>query len=154
MDFVSAVKTIKAQRGVTNVFYAMLCDYGAFDDEERWVKGIVKQICEDGYATKLSQSPSTTEIADMMYKLTNQYGYDKNNVSNIFHKLALGLGVVKASFDWDKEFNAPASEPASLNPTQPNPTPVAQKSDFCPQCGTPYYKSYSAFCAICGRKRW
>lgn len=143
MDFVSAVKTIKAQRGVTNTFYAMLCDYGAFSEEERWVQGIVKQICEDGYVTKLSQSPSTTEIADMMYKFTNQYGYDKNNVSNVFHKLALGLGAVKASFDWDNDFNTSSSGSSSKK----------QKSDTCPQCGTPYYKSYSAYCHNCGKKR-
>ena len=148
MDFVLAVKTIKAQRGVTNTFYAMLCDYGAFSEEERWVQGIVKHICEEGYVTKLSQSPSTTEIADMMYKFTNQYGYDKNNVSNIFHKLALGLGVVKTSFNWDKEFNAFASKPSSSASS-----PITKKSNVCPHCGTPYYKSYSAFCAECGRKR-
>lgn len=143
MDFVSAVQTIKAQRGVTNTFYAMLCDYGAFDDEERWVRGIVKQICEDGYVTKLSQSPSTTEIADMMYKFTNQYGYDKNNVSIIFHKLALGLGVVKTSFGWEDEFNASSSSAVPKKPI----------NKTCPKCGTPYYKSISAYCYNCGRKR-
>lgn len=143
MDFVAAIKTVKAKTSEAKAFYGMLCDYGAFSEEERWVQGIVKQICEDDYVTQLSQSPSTTEIADMMYKFTNRYGYDKNNVSVIFHKLALGLGVVKASFDWDTEFNA-----SSLGTS-----PKKQKNDTCPQCGTPYYKPHSAYCAMCGRKR-
>lgn len=140
MDFVSAVKTVRAKTGETKAFYGMLCDFGAFEEEERWTKGIVKQICEDGYVTKLLQSPSTTEIADMMYKFTNQYGYDKNNVSLVFHKLALGLGVVKESFDWDNEFSTFSSGSST-------------KKQNCPQCGMPYYKSYSAYCYNCGKKR-
>jgi hypothetical protein len=158
MDLVSAVKTVKEKAGVTKAFYGMLCDYGAFDEEERWAKGIVKQICDNGYVEKLSQSPSTTEIADMIYKMTSQYGYDRNNVSYIFHKLALGLSVVKPSFDWDKEFKPSSSKPSASRtplskPSSSDPSSNTSKSNFCPQCGAPYYKTYSTYCAMCGTKR-
>ncbi len=153
MDLISAVKTVKEKAGVTKAFYGMLCDYGAFDEEERWARGIVKQICDIGYLENLSQSSSTTEIADMIYKMTSQYGYDRSNVSTIFHKLALGLGVVKPSFDWEKEFGSSSSQPSSSKPTSSGPSSNTSKNNTCPQCGTPYYKSYSAYCAMCGRKR-
>lgn len=117
MDFVSTVKTIKAQRGVTNAFYAMLCDYGAFDEEERWVKGIVKQICESGFAIRLSTLSGSkkqweTEVSDMMYRLTSQFGYREDAVSDIFHKLCLGLGLVGASYDWVGAFQVGSPQSA------------------------------------------
>ena len=118
MDFVSAVKTIKAQRGVTNTFYAMLCDYGAFDEEERWVKGIVKQICESGFAIRLSGLSASngqleTEVSDMMYRLTSQFGYREDAVSDIFHKLCLGMGLVGTSYDWVRAFHVGSPQSVS-----------------------------------------
>ena len=120
MNLVSAVKTIKAQRGVTNSFYAMLCDYGAFDEEERWVKGIVKQICENGYAIRLSTLSASnrqweTEVSDMMYRLTSQFGYREDAVSDIFHKLCLGMGLVGASYDRIGAFQVGSPQPVSCS---------------------------------------
>lgn len=118
MDFVSAVKTIKAQRGITTSFYSMLCDYGAFDEEERWVKGIVKQICESRFAIRLSTLSASnkqweTEVGDMMYRLTRQFGYREDAVSDIFHKMCIGLGLVGVSYDWNGAFHVSSSLPVS-----------------------------------------
>ena len=120
MDFVSAIKTIKVQNCVTRSFFALLCDYGAFDEEERFVKGIVKQICERGFATHLSGLSAydrqwETEVSDMMYRLTSQFGYREDVVSDIFHKLCLGFELVGMSYDWDGVFHAATPLPVSYS---------------------------------------
>jgi hypothetical protein len=118
MDFISAVKTVKEKARVTKAFYGMLCDHGAFDEEERWAKGIVKQICESGFACRLSTLSASngqweTEVSDMMYKLTSQFGYREDAVSDIFHKLCLGLGLVGAKYDWVRAFHVGSPQAVS-----------------------------------------
>lgn len=152
MDFVSAVKEVKSKYGVAKAFHSMLCDYGAYNEEEGWVKIIMKQICDNGYSLQLLNSNTPdgqwiVQVSDMIYRLNSQYGYDKGNCSYILHKLALGFGLIDDSFDWSKEF------PPYYSVETPSGTSAVIKSKYCPYCGHAYYKVESAYCAFCGKPR-
>lgn len=168
MEFVSAVvEAIKTQRGkINDSFFAILSDYRAFDDEEFYVKGIVKQICDSGFVIQLSKLSSSdnlwkTKVTDMIYKMTVQYGYQQDIVSEIFHKLAIGFRIVDYSFDWKKEFssgtnnsrNQSNSQGGQKNSQPSNPLTGGTVKNNCPNCGTQYYKPYSKFCHVCGSQR-
>ena len=130
----------------------MLCDYGAFDEEEPWVKIIAKTICDKNIhqqlsAMRLPDRNHCLTVHNTIYRLSNLYGYQADKVSAVLHKLALGLGSVDLSFDWDGEFT-PSARTGSISPSAKSTSKAT-----CPGCGRAYYKIYSAYCAFCGRKR-
>ena len=99
------------------------------------------------------------KITDMIYKMINQYGYQKDIVSEVLHKLAIGFGIIDYSFDWENEFNI-KSNPSTNNSTKTKASGSTQgdksqhfKWNNCIYCGRPYYKSYSRFCHHCGKPR-
>ena len=96
---------------------------------------------------RLPDRNNSLAIQDIIYRLSSQYGYETRKISQVLHKLALGLGTVKPDFDWDGEFT-PASGKG-----RGKPSPRGAALQACPDCGRPYYKLYSSYCAYCGRKR-
>jgi hypothetical protein len=152
MQLITAVQKAKSRNGMPTAFFAVLSDYCAFDEEEPWVRAIMKSVCDRNYHQQLStmrlpDRNNSLAIQDIIYRLSSQYGYETCKISQVLHKLALGLGTVKPDFDWDGEFT-PASGKG-----RGKPSPRGAALQACPDCGRPYYKLYSSYCAYCGRKR-
>ena len=151
MDFITSVKDIYSRMGATRTFFAVLCDYGAFDNEEPWMRNITKSICDEGFPYEMTclrqKGQWTTKVADMIYKLSSRFGYQADMASAALHKMALGLGLVDTTFNWDGEFGTKTAKNSTVMTTH------SSKPNNCPDCGRPYYKTYSTHCAFCGRKR-
>ena len=152
MDLKTAIRKASNSNVSPTAFYALLSDFGAFEEEEPWVKSITKTICDKNYHQQLPKltlpdKSNSLRIQDIIYKLSSQYGYEAGKVSTVLHKLALGMGSVTDSFDWNDEFS-PTSRTGKTN-TQPHTTAAMT----CPGCGLPFYKIYSTYCAFCGSKR-
>lgn len=112
MDFVESIKKIVSQFGTKKIaessFIGLLDDYRAFDDEPRSSKTILKFWKDHGMLERVSNmsakgSSWKNDVADIIHQ-TEKEGFDRNAASDLLHKLLLGMGIVKATFDWNKEF--------------------------------------------------
>ena len=122
MDLITAIKRTYAQTGITKDFYAILCDSGAFNEEERWTKKIMKAMCDDGFTLQIARLRSSgvqwkARMHDIIYKAGSLNGYQRDLVAYVTHKLAIGLGLVDSSFDWEEEFGQCRKNPASAEET-------------------------------------
>lgn len=112
MDFVDCVKKIIKDVGVKNIsqpsFFALLLDHGAFDDEPRSSKIILKYWKDKGVLERISNMSSKdnqwkNDVSDIIFQ-TAKDGFDRDVVSDLLHRLLLGMGCVKPTFDWNEEF--------------------------------------------------
>lgn len=113
MDFVSCIKKFVRESGVekiaSRVFIGILSDSQAFDDEARPFKMILSHWIDNGKLEKISKMSSKDSqwrltVSDIIYQSKSE-GFDKDIVSDLLHKLLLGIGVIDSSFDWEKEFS-------------------------------------------------
>lgn len=119
MNFVEGVKNIVDEFGAKKIaessFIGLLDDYRAFDNEPQSSKNILKFWESHGMLERISNmsakgSQWKNEVSDIIYQ-TENYGFDRNVVSNLLHELLLGMGIVRPTLDWNKEFQSgPASE--------------------------------------------
>ena len=134
MNLENSIKQIVAQFGKdklkSRTIVGFLDDFQAFSDEHPVVKVVVKQLNESGFLSKMVDLSTQDDqwkiiVADIIYKVSEQHGLQKNLVSDVLHKIALGIGLVNGAFDWNKEFNY-----KSANTAQPssNPKPSLQPS--------------------------
>ena len=152
MDLITATQKAAKNNASPTAFYALLSDYGAFDEEEPWVRFITKTICDKNFHQQLAtlhlpDKSDSLKIHDIIYRLSSQYGYGADKVSTVLHKLAQGLGSAAGAFDWDREFSPTTTTGVAKAPTQ------TATATTCAKCGRPYYKLYSSYCAYCGSKR-
>lgn len=136
MDLITAISKIKTRIGTTRNSYAALCDLGAFNNEERPTRNILKTMCEEGFLQQMelltpSDSQWETTAHDIIYKMGDLYGYQTEKVSDALHKLAIGLGLVNTSFDWKGEFS-PATAPQTAI-TQARPPETSQNTRHAPR---------------------
>ena len=127
MDLTTAIRKIKPQIGTTRDSYAVLCDLGAFNNEERSTRNIIKAMCEGGFLRQMALLSSSNNqwkatAHDIIYKMANQYGYQLEKVSANLQKLAIGLGLVNTSFDWESEFGPTTVSKTNITPVQPTAT--------------------------------
>lgn len=113
MNLENSIKQIVAQFGKdklkSNSVFGLLEDFQAFEDEKPAAKNIVKQLCNMNYIGKFAEFSDevdswSLEVFDIIYKVSEQHGLQKDLVSDTLHKIALGIGIVDESFDWNDEF--------------------------------------------------
>lgn len=112
MDFVACVIQIIKEYGKERVaqrsFIGLLEDYQAFEDEATSFKLILKHWYENGKMEKISKmsakkSQWKIDVSDIIHQ-TESEGFKEEVVSDLLHKLLLGMGIIDSKFDWDKEF--------------------------------------------------
>lgn len=114
MDFVACVKQFVKERGVKGIaersFYSIILDYNPFEEENngRAMKRILKFLSESGKLAVISQMSAN----DTQWKIdvsniiscSESEGFNKEDASELLHKLLLGIGIINSRFDWNKEF--------------------------------------------------
>ena len=112
MDFVACIKQIVKNRGVEEIakrsFIGLLEDYQAFEKEAQSSKLVLKRWSESGRLGKVSKMSAKNsqwiiDASDIIHQ-TEAEGFKKEVVSELLHKLLLGIGIVDSKFDWNKEF--------------------------------------------------
>lgn len=112
MDFVACIKQIVKDCGVEEIakgsFVNCLGDYQAFENESPSFKLILKHWSGNGKLEKISKMSANDsqwiiDASDIIHQ-TELEGFKKEMVSELLHKLLLGIGIVDSKFDWDKEF--------------------------------------------------
>ena len=114
MNLIACIKQIVKERGVEEIakstFLGLLCDYGAFEEEsnEAAIKHILKLWLGNGKMEKISRMSSSDslwkiDVSDIIHQ-TESEGFKKEVVSDLLHKLLLGIGIVDSSFNWDMDF--------------------------------------------------
>lgn len=78
-----------------NSLMNILNDYNAFS-EERFVKNVIRTICENGYMIKLLHSLENNSLLVFVnqcsYELYNEYGISKDITLNVLNSIIIGLG--------------------------------------------------------------
>lgn len=114
MDLIACIKQIVKERGVEEIakptFFGLLCDCGAFEEEsnEAAIKHILRLWLGNGKMEKISwmsanDSQWKIDVSDIIHQ-TETEGFKKEVVSDVLHKLLLGIGIVDSTFAWDREF--------------------------------------------------
>ena len=125
MDFVACIKQFVKDRGVEEIakrsFIGFLGDYQAFENESPSFKLILNHWSGNGKLEKISMmsakdSQWIIDTSNIIHQ-TESEGFKKEMVSELLHKLLLGIGVVNSKFDWEKEFM----------PKEPTNTPLSSK---------------------------
>jgi hypothetical protein len=80
---------------LSNSLLNILNDYNAFS-KERFVKNVIRTICENGYMIKLLHSLENNSLLVFVnqcsYELYNEYGISKDITLNVLNSIIIGLG--------------------------------------------------------------
>ena len=102
MDLKTAIRKASNSNVSPTAFYALLSDFGAFEEEKPWVKSITKTICDKNYHQQLLKltlpdKSNSLRIQDIIYKLSSQYGYEAGK----------GLSITGPSCEAQPGFSSP-----------------------------------------------
>jgi len=112
MDFVACIKQFADEFGTEKIaqrsFLGVLEDYQAFEDVSPSFRLVLKHWHENGNLAKISKMSVNDnqwkiDVSNIIHQ-TQSEGFQKEVVSDLLHKLLLGMGIIDYSFDWNSEF--------------------------------------------------